>query len=73
MRLYILLLLCLFYFCCEDLNTDPNTINKHYILTQLNNGLEVFGRKARLHLNKNHSLSKAEVFTWGTTMPEPKT
>ena len=26
MRLYILLLLCLFYLCCEDLNKDPNTI-----------------------------------------------
>jgi len=25
MRLYLLLFVCLFYFCCEDLNKDPNT------------------------------------------------
>ena len=37
----------------EDLKSE----NKHYILKQMHNDFEVFGKKARLHLNTNHILS----------------
>ena len=45
------------YFSNDNLNgmkisLDPITKNKHFILKQIYNGVEVFGKTARLHLNK---------------------
>ena len=36
---------------------DPITNNKHYILTQFSDGIEIFGKKVRLHLNKYQIVS----------------
>ena len=37
--------------------TDPITKNTHLIHSQLHNGIEVFGKKARLHFNENNKIS----------------